>query len=169
MVGKRNDDFTLNIDLAPTILNAAHIPIPDVMQGRDMSRLYRTTDPAEAAKLKWRQEFYYEWWAAFPCHFLQFKALALIVIKYWCLIEPLLHRFTGDKYALPASLALVRKDAKYILWPDFDYEQLFRLDSDPFEEEDLFKSTLKTNKDLFDRMKARFAELKPLAAAGVPL
>jgi arylsulfatase len=61
MVGKRNDDFTLNIDLAPTILNAAHIKIPEVMQGRDMSRLYRTTDPAEAAKLKWRQEFYYEW------------------------------------------------------------------------------------------------------------
>jgi arylsulfatase len=61
MVGKRNDEFTLNIDLAPTILNAAHIPIPEVMQGRDMSRLYRTIDPVDAAKLKWRQEFFYEW------------------------------------------------------------------------------------------------------------
>ena len=61
MIGKRNDDFTLNIDLAPTILNAAHIPIPKVMQGRDMSRLYRTTSPEERQKLRWRDEFYYEW------------------------------------------------------------------------------------------------------------
>jgi arylsulfatase len=80
-----------------------------------------------------------------------------------------LHRFTGDKDQLPASLALVRKDAKYIHWPDYDYEQLFRLNTDPFEEEDLYKSTYKTDKDLLDGMKERFAELKSLAAAGVPL
>jgi hypothetical protein len=96
------------------------------------------------------------------------RSCTLIVFKFGFSFEPL-HRFTGDKDTIPASLALVRKDAKYILWPDFDYEQLFRLDNDPFEEEDLYKSTLKTNKDLLDSMKERFAELKTLAAAGVPL
>jgi arylsulfatase len=90
-LGKRNHDFTLNIDLAPTILSAAKIPVPSVMQGRDMSQLYRSNE-----KVEWRDEFYYEW-------------------------------FTGDKQDLPASLALVARDSKYILWPEYDYEQLFRL------------------------------------------
>lgn len=136
MRGKRNDDFTLNIDLAPTILSAAKIPVPGVMQGRDMSQLYRQTHQDDNSK--WRDEFYYEW-------------------------------FTGDKQAIPASLALVRKDSKYILWPDYDYEQLFRLDDDPFEEKDLFQTTLKTDKILLDSMKTRMGELKNLAAAGVSL
>ena len=62
MVGKRNDDFTLNIDLAPTILNAAQIPTPKVMQGRDLSILYRTrADPSNDKPVDWRDEFYYEW------------------------------------------------------------------------------------------------------------
>lgn len=91
MVGKRNDDFTLNIDLAPTILSAAKIPVPSVMQGRDMALLYNNGNVND-----WREEFYYEW-------------------------------FTGSKQDIPASLALVAKDAKYILWPDYDYEELFRL------------------------------------------
>ena len=91
--GGRNDDFTLNIDLAPTLLSAAKIPVPSVMQGRDMSQLYRSS----SARIDdWRNEFYYEW-------------------------------FTGDKKDIPASLALVKKDSKYIFWPEYDYEQLFRL------------------------------------------
>ncbi|CAB9507994.1 Extracellular sulfatase SULF-1 [Seminavis robusta] len=134
-VGQRNDDFTLSIDLAPTILSAAKIPVPTVMQGRDMSQLYRSSIPNE---LQWRDEFYYEW-------------------------------FTGNKDDIPASLALVRKNAKYILWPDYDYEQLFRLDNDPFEENDLYQSTLKTDKALLETMKTRMEELKQLAAAGVSL
>lgn len=99
MHGKKNDDFTLNIDLAPTMLNAAKIPIPKVMQGRDMSPLYLRPEDVN----DWRQEFYYEW-------------------------------FTGHKDHIPANLALVRKDAKYFSWPEWDIEQLFRLDNDPFEE-----------------------------------
>lgn len=90
--GSRNDNFTLNIDLAPTILSAAKIPVPPLMQGRDMSPLYK----AAGAVNDWREEFYYEW-------------------------------FTGNKQDIPASLALVAKDSKYILWPEYDYEQLFRL------------------------------------------
>ena len=47
--GTTNDAFTLNIDLAPTILAAAGIETPEKMMGRDMSPLY--LDQAD-----WREE-----------------------------------------------------------------------------------------------------------------
>ena len=53
--GITNDDFTLNADLAPTILNAAGIEAPATMQGRDLSPLYLAQNPP-----KWRNEFFYE-------------------------------------------------------------------------------------------------------------
>jgi len=53
--GTRNDDFTLNVDLAPTILAAAGIPAPDRMQGRDIAPLYLADEKPE-----WRDDFFYE-------------------------------------------------------------------------------------------------------------
>ena len=53
--GQTNDDFTLNVDLAPTILSAAGIQTPATMQGRDISPLYLATE-----KPAWRTEFFYE-------------------------------------------------------------------------------------------------------------
>jgi len=53
--GATRDQLALNIDLAPTIVSAAGLPAPDVMQGRDLSPLYMA-DEAPA----WRDEFFYE-------------------------------------------------------------------------------------------------------------
>lgn len=53
--GGTNDDFTLNVDLAPTILAAAGIKAPATMQGRDVAPLYLS-----AGKPAWRDEFFYE-------------------------------------------------------------------------------------------------------------
>ena len=53
--GGTNDDFTLNVDLAPTILAATGIPAPRTMQGRDIAPLYLA-----AKKPAWRTEFFYE-------------------------------------------------------------------------------------------------------------
>lgn len=141
MVGTRNDDFTLNIDLAPTILSAAGIPVPQVMQGRDMSDLYmkREDKSADASNRPWRDEFYYEW----------------------------LDREGLYKRNLPQTVALVRKDSKYISWPDHDYEQLFRLDNDPFEETDLFSSNLTTDQNMLDDMRSQMTKLAALAESGV--
>ena len=54
--GTLDDSFTLNIDLAETILGAANITSPPLMQGRDIADLYlrNKTEP-------WRDEFYYEY------------------------------------------------------------------------------------------------------------
>jgi arylsulfatase len=48
-------DFSLNVDLAPTILSAAGIPVPNVMQGSDLANLYLRNQPG-------RHEFFYEFW-----------------------------------------------------------------------------------------------------------
>jgi arylsulfatase A-like enzyme len=53
--GTTNDEFVLNVDLAPTILAAAQVASPAGMQGRDFAPLY-----LDSAKPEWRQDFYYE-------------------------------------------------------------------------------------------------------------
>ncbi len=53
--GGTNDDFTLNVDLAPTILAATGLKAPATMQGRDLAPLYLA-----AEKPAWRTEFFYE-------------------------------------------------------------------------------------------------------------
>ena len=83
--GTTNDEFTLNIDLAPTILGAAGIQTPEKMMGRDMAPLYLS--PEDSAD--WRDEFFYE------------------------------HPIISKKSYIPSSEALVRKDYKYMYWPDY--------------------------------------------------
>ena len=120
-VGTLNDDFTLNIDLASTILGAAGIKQPERMQGRDIADLYMTKDP------KWRDEFFYE----HPVHL--------------------------DTKVIPASTALVRKDYKLIIWPDYNVTQLFNLKEDPYEMNDIvnrsdLKSLVKEMRQVHDRL-----------------
>jgi arylsulfatase A-like enzyme len=124
--GGTNDDFTLNVDLAPTILAATGIKAPATMQGRDLAPLYLA-----AEKPAWRDEFFYE------------------------------HAVIGNVNKIPASEALVRKDWKYFYWPDFQLDQLFHVEADPFEEHDLATDPSQTTR--LAEMRARFAELKAAA------
>lgn len=59
-IGTTNSDFTLSIDLAPTILSAAKIIPPLKMQGRDISVLYRDDLANHMISNPWRTDFYYE-------------------------------------------------------------------------------------------------------------
>ena len=126
VAGQTNDDFTLNVDLAPTILAAAGMDAPKTMQGRDLSTLYLTKDKSD-----WRSEFFYE------------------------------HPMLRNKEFIPASEALVRKDWKYFYWPEFDQEQLFDLNADPIEENDLANDPAYTKQ--LAEMRTRFAEQKEAA------
>ena len=96
--GSTNNDFTLRVDLAPTILSAAGLATLEAMQGRDIAPLYLADEKPE-----WRKEFFYE------------------------------HPTITSTTRIPSSEALVRKDWKYFLWPDFKTEQLFDLRADPRE------------------------------------
>ena len=96
--GTTNDTFALNIDVAPTVISAAGLRVPDVMQGRDLAPLYL----AEKAPA-WRDEFFYE------------------------------HPTITSRDRIPSSQGVIRRDWKYVYWPEFDYEQLFNLQRDPQE------------------------------------
>ena len=124
--GVTKEDFTLNVDLAPTILAVAGIPSPKAMQGRDMAPLYLAENqPA------WRTEFFYE------------------------------HAIIKNADFIPASEALVRRDAKYLYWPDFKHEELFDLKADPLEERNLVADP--AQKMRLEELRKRLAELKAAA------
>jgi len=124
--GTTNDDFTLNADLAPTIVAAAGQAAPARMQGRDLAPLYLA-----ATKPAWRTEFFYE------------------------------HGIIRTKEFIPASEALVRREWKYVFWPDYNVEQLFHLKSDPLEENDVVG--VAAHAAVLAEMRARFKELKAQA------
>lgn len=52
--GVRREEMALNIDLAPTMLRLAGVPVPPEMQGRDLSPLLSGT------AVKWRDDWFYE-------------------------------------------------------------------------------------------------------------
>lgn len=49
------DEMVLNIDLSPTIISAAGLQVPGVIQGKDLAPLYLSNNPPD-----WREEFFYE-------------------------------------------------------------------------------------------------------------
>jgi len=124
--GTTNDDFTLSVDLAPTILTAVGIDLPKRMQGKDIAPLYLADK-----KPDWRTEFFYE------------------------------HPTLRNKSFIPASEALVRKEWKYMYWPEEKVEQLFHLKTDPHEEKDLINNP--ENAAVLAEMRKRFQELKAAA------
>lgn len=118
-----NDEFVLNIDVAPTILAAVGEKVPSVMQGIDFSALYLNSRPP-----KWRSEFYYE------------------------------HPVVLDEKRIPASEALVTHHDKYIYWPNYNFEEYFDLQKDPYEEhnsinEKEYSSALAIIKQHFSQLK----------------
>ena len=52
--GGVRDQMALNIDLAPTMLKMAGVPVPGVMQGRDLGPVLQN------ARQPWREDWYYE-------------------------------------------------------------------------------------------------------------
>lgn len=116
-IGTTNDEFTLNIDLAATILSAAGLdPLPSMM-GRDMSVLYRKNfgmhgataqsrrtsrstagrqfvDPASDGDGKYHSGTETTWRTEFFYE----------------------HPMHSNPSYIPASEALVRKDYKYFYW-----------------------------------------------------
>jgi N-acetylglucosamine-6-sulfatase len=58
--GRRADQMVLNIDLAPTFLDAAGIPVPEAMEGRSLMPILRSEHAIG------RSEFLYEYFLDFP-------------------------------------------------------------------------------------------------------
>jgi arylsulfatase len=139
MQGTTSDAWTLNVDLAPTLLGAANIPPSRFMQGRDIAQLYLDENPT------WRKDFFYEY-------------------NLGDLITGADHL---GKFWIDASFALVTNEWKYIYWPQHDYEQLFHRSVDPYDEWDLLNtSQIQTTDEVYFKMKARYAFLKDWVQSG---
>jgi arylsulfatase len=138
--GTTSDKFTLNIDLAPTLLGAAQVEPSSFMQGRDIADLYLKSSS------QWRKDFFYEYNRGHP-------------------ITGEGHQGTNW---IDASFALVTKEWKYIYWPEHKYEQLFHRSMDPYEERDLMrdKSAFQTTNEIYFKIKARYNFLKMWAQTG---
>jgi arylsulfatase A-like enzyme len=55
--GAVNTDMVLNVDVAPTFLDLAGVPVPDEMQGVSFRPLLQGRTPGD-----WRQQMYYRYW-----------------------------------------------------------------------------------------------------------
>jgi arylsulfatase len=184
--GTTSDAWTLNVDLAPTILGAANIEPASFMQGRDISDLYLLLEQEEQEeeqqeqkqeqsvsrllsnndikkKVNWRTDWFYEF--------------------------NLGEKDDGSDHPwinyIDASFALITDDWKYVVWPQHDdYEQLFHRSMDPYEEWDLLNKLLRnqtsalstynssaviniqTTEKIYKQMKERFVILKQEAQGG---
>ncbi len=148
-VGTLDDHFTLNVDLAETILGAAGLEPHERMQGRDISDLYlpnrrkenndndesdKNNDdknnndhsPTALERKPWRDEFFYEF------------------------------TFLDEEGYIPSSRAVVQKKWKYIDFYNFNHTQLFDLENDPLEFTDV-KADEK-NRDILNEMREKMAQ-----------
>lgn len=131
--GRTTDQYTLNIDLAPTLLTFAGVLVPNRMQGRSLTSLMNNRDGGPA-KTPWRNEFYFEHPINIPAVFIpQSEGVLSADRKY-------VHYYN------------VRQPAD-------TYEEVYNLKSDPQELVNLAaqsqgKSLKKTLLPLFDRLKA---------------
>jgi arylsulfatase A-like enzyme len=116
--GLTRDQFALNLDVAPTMVAAAGLPVPGVMQGQDLSPLYLNARPSD-----WRDEFFYE------------------------------HPTITSKDRIPSSQGVIRRDWKYIEWPEFHFQQLFDLRDDPEEARNLAGDPAHTSQQLTMRQR----------------
>ena len=89
--GKVRHEFLANIDNAPTILDFASIPVPEVMQGRSLVPLLSGDDPKD-----WRTSIYYHYYEFGDPHWVQphygirtarYKLISYYNINEWELFD----------------------------------------------------------------------------------
>jgi arylsulfatase A-like enzyme len=117
--GLTRDEFALNIDIAPTILELANLQVPEQMQGTSLLPLLKGKEPG------WRTDFFYE------------------------------HLFNHK--TIPRTEALRTARFKYARYIDFGYEELYDLESDPHETQNLaeapnYRQNLKSLRKRCDKL-----------------
>lgn len=117
--GATPQELALNIDVAPTIIQAAGLTAPTIMQGRDLAEAY-----LKPRGDRWRNEFFYE------------------------------HPTVTSRARIPSSQGVIRRDWKYVTYPEWQYEQLFDLKADPMELINLIDHSAQTTRAAEMREKA---------------
>jgi len=125
--GVVHDGLVLNIDVAPTILDLAGLPVPTSMQGRSWQPLIDGTQESV------RDGFLYE-------YFFSYTDITDYEIQ------------TANPPITPTIVAYRTPDAKLITYPDQGWVELFDLTSDPYEQINLAQRP--DSKPLLQRMSA---------------
>jgi Arylsulfatase A and related enzymes len=116
-------EMVLNIDIAPTILGYAQVPIPPSMQGMDLRQVALHKQPT-------RPDFYYE------------------------------HTFMGSP-GIPKVEGVIGSRYKYMIYTEHAYEELFDLDQDPYELNNIAADEVHLHR--LKQMRERYALLKQAA------
>jgi len=117
--GTLDDSFTLNIDLAATILGDANLMPSTTMQGRDISELYLSPSGRNTSTTTspWREDFYYE----LPLR--QFHSSTAVVTKEWKYVKWLSKNNYEQLFYLPEDRYelndLLRNETSSYMSPEF--------------------------------------------------
>jgi arylsulfatase A-like enzyme len=139
--GKVLDNMVLNIDVAPTILDLAGLPIPDKIQGRSWKPIL------EGETNKVRDHFLYE-------YFFSYTDITDYEIQ------------TANPPITPTIVALRTDRAKLITYPGRTWVELFDIANDPYERENLADDP--QYKDLLQEMQAKLKSEKERLEFEIP-
>jgi arylsulfatase A-like enzyme len=142
--GSVRDEIILNIDLAPTLLDLAGVPIPSYMQGRSFKALLggKTTN--------WREDFFYRYHLEVDLAKMSPEKKEAFM-NMWKRMDP-------GPLLTPASMAVRTKQWKYITFPEInDIDELYDLENDRFEMRNLISDP--KYGDVLQQMKTRLAQL----------
>jgi len=129
--GQRRSELVLNIDIAPTALDLAGLPVPEHMQGRSLAPL------VHGERVPWRKDFFCENNFAIPAQY--YPLMEGVRSSHW----------------------------KYIRYMDVQpvYEQLFDLQEDPNESNDLARTD--PHASTLVRLRQRLEALRAVAEGNV--
>lgn len=89
--GSRSDDWIINIDNAPTVLDLVNLPVPSDMQGRSAVALLKGNTPPD-----WQKSYYYHYYEFAPPHWVvphygirteKYKLISYYTINEWELFD----------------------------------------------------------------------------------
>jgi arylsulfatase A-like enzyme len=121
--GRVEDHMALNIDVAPTILDLARVPIPESMQGRSLVPLLQGDPPED-----WRQSIFYAYYD---------NSWAMKDLPPELRTDPSFKYFTAHRVSPHRGVRTGRyKLIEY--YREGDYWELFDLQEDPNELKNLF-------------------------------
>jgi N-acetylglucosamine-6-sulfatase len=144
--GAVRDEIVLNIDVAPTMLELAGIPIPPYVQGKSLKPLM------EGKKTPWREDFLYHYHVEIDTSKMS-AAEKNDFFKKWKAqgMDP-------NPLIVPDNCAVRNKEWKFITYPGInETDELYNIVKDPYEMKNLISDPQCA--DIVKKMKARLAQL----------
>jgi N-acetylglucosamine-6-sulfatase len=142
--GTVRDEMILNIDMAPTLLDLAGVPIPSYMQGQSFKPLL------QGKNIKWREDFLYHYYLEFD--------LSIMSPEQKAGFEKMFKNLDPGPLLTPENMAVRTKEWKYITYPGIqDIDELYDLRNDPYEMKNLALDP--RSADVLKKMKTRMVQL----------